>query len=125
GLRALMAAAGVDPTRVDERSLGFALAPRVNAAGRLYRADAGLELLLTDDPARAREIARELDSANRERRELELRIRHEAEAQIAAAGERSAYVIAGEGWHAGVIGIVASRLVEATGRPVVLVALDG
>jgi single-stranded-DNA-specific exonuclease len=97
----------------------------VNAAGRLYRADAGLELMLTDDPARAREIARELDGANRERRELELRIRFEAEAQIAEAGERSAYVLAGEGWHAGVIGIVASRLAEATRRPVVLVALDG
>ncbi|HEY4428840.1 MAG TPA: single-stranded-DNA-specific exonuclease RecJ [Solirubrobacteraceae bacterium] len=125
GLRALMGAAGVDPTRVDERALGFALAPRINAAGRLYRADAALELLLSDDPARAREIARELDSANRERRDLELRIRHEAEAQIARAGERSAYVLAGERWHAGVIGIVASRLVEATRRPVVLVALDG
>jgi single-stranded-DNA-specific exonuclease len=125
GLRALMAAAGVDPTRVDERSLGFALAPRVNAAGRLYRADAGLELLLTDDRARASEIARELDSANRERREIELRIRIDAEAQIAEAGERSAYVLAGEGWHAGVIGIVASRLVEQRRRPVVLIALDG
>ncbi|MCW2971437.1 MAG: single-stranded-DNA-specific exonuclease RecJ [Solirubrobacterales bacterium] len=125
GLRALMAVAGVDPTRVDERSLGFALAPRVNAAGRLYRADAGLELLLTDDPARASEIARELDAANRERREIELRIRIEAEAQIAEAGERSAYVLAGEGWHAGVIGIVASRLVEQRRRPVVLIALDG
>jgi single-stranded-DNA-specific exonuclease len=125
GLRELMAVAGVDPSRVDERSVGFALAPRLNAAGRLYRADAGLELILTEDPARARQIARELDSANRERRELETRIRFEAEAQIAELGERSAYVLASERWHAGVIGIVASRLAEQNRRPVVLIALDG
>jgi single-stranded-DNA-specific exonuclease len=125
GLRALMAVAGVDPARVDERSVAFALAPRLNAAGRLYRADAGLELLLTEDPARARAIARELDSANRERREVETRIRFQAEAQIAALGERPAYVLAGEGWHAGVIGIVASRLAERNRRPVVLIALEG
>jgi single-stranded-DNA-specific exonuclease len=125
GLRALMAVAGVDPSRVDERAVGFALAPRVNAAGRLYRADAGLELILTEDPVRARAIALELDGANRERREVETRIRFQAEAQISALGERSAYVLAGEGWHAGVIGIVASRLAERHRRPVVLVALDG
>jgi len=125
GLRALMAAAGVDCTRVDERSVAFALAPRLNAAGRLYRADAGLELLLTEDPARARAIARELDGANRERREVETRIRFQAEAQVAELGERPAYVLAGEGWHPGVIGIVASRLAERNRRPVVLIALEG
>jgi single-stranded-DNA-specific exonuclease len=125
GLRALMAVAGVDAARVNERSVGFALAPRLNAAGRLYRADAGLELILTSDEARARQIATELDSANRERREVEMRIRFQAEAQMDAIGERAAYVLAGEGWHAGVIGIVASRLVERSGRPVVMIALDG
>ncbi len=125
GLRALMAVAGVDPARVGERAIGFALAPRLNAAGRLYRADAGLELLLTEDAARAAGIARELDAANAERREIEHRIRFEAEAQMAELGERGAYVLAGESWHPGVIGIVASRLVEASGRPVVMVALDG
>jgi single-stranded-DNA-specific exonuclease len=125
GLRALMAVAGVDPAKVSERSVGFALAPRLNAAGRLYRADAGLELILTEDPARAGQIARELDDANRERRQVEMGIRHEAEAQMDALGERPAYVLAGEGWHAGVIGIVASRLVERSRRPVVLIALDG
>jgi single-stranded-DNA-specific exonuclease len=125
GLRALMAVAGVSASSVDERALGFALAPRLNAAGRLYRADAGLELILTEDGARAGEIARELDAANSERRQVELGIRYEAEAQLEALGERAAYVIAGEGWHAGVIGIVASRLVERSGRPVVLLALDG
>ena len=125
GLRALMAVAGVDPTRVDERAVGFALAPRLNAAGRLYRADAGLELILAEDPARAAEVARELDEANHERRRIELGIRFEAEAQMDALGERPAYVLSGEGWHPGVIGIVASRLVERGRRPVVLVALAG
>ncbi|HEX4435532.1 MAG TPA: single-stranded-DNA-specific exonuclease RecJ [Solirubrobacteraceae bacterium] len=125
GLRALMAVAGVDPSRIGEREIGFALAPRLNAAGRLYRADAGLELLLTEDPARAAQIARELDSANAERRQIERRIRFEAEAQMAELGERDAYVLAAEGWHPGVIGIVASRMVENSGRPVVMVALDG
>jgi single-stranded-DNA-specific exonuclease len=125
GLRALMTVARVEPGKVNERSVGFALAPRINAAGRLYRADAGLELLLTEDPLRAAQIAEELDRANGERRQTEMRIRFEAEAQVAALGERSAYVLAGEDWHAGVIGIVASRLAERHRRPVVLVALAG
>jgi single-stranded-DNA-specific exonuclease len=125
GLRALMAVARVAPGRVDERALGFALAPRLNAAGRMYRADAGLELLLTDDPLRARQVAEELDRANHERREVEQRIRWEAEAQVTELGERAAYVLAGEQWHPGVVGIVASRLAETHHRPVVLIALDG
>jgi single-stranded-DNA-specific exonuclease len=125
GLRALMEVSGVEAHRVDERSVGFALAPRLNAAGRLYRADAAIELILTEDPRRANEIARELDAANRERRQVEGRIRIAAEAQIAALGDRAAYVLAGEGWHPGVIGIVASRLAERHRRAVVLIALDG
>jgi single-stranded-DNA-specific exonuclease len=125
GLRALMAVSRVDPSKVDERSVAFALAPRLNAAGRLYRADAGLELLLTEDRLRAAQIAEELDAANSERRQVEMRIRFQAEAQMDELGEQAAYVLAGEEWHAGVIGIVASRLVERSGRPVVLIALDG
>jgi single-stranded-DNA-specific exonuclease len=125
GLRALMAVAGVDPSKANERSVAFALAPRLNAAGRLYRADAGLELILTKDSARARHIAQELDSVNRERRQVEMAIRFQAEAQMSELGERPAYVLAQDGWHPGVIGIVASRLVERSGRPVVLIALDG
>jgi single-stranded-DNA-specific exonuclease len=125
GLRALMAVAGVDPGKVNERAVGFALAPRLNAAGRLYRADAGLELVLTEDHTRAQQIARELDAANSERRQVESRIRYEAEAQLKALGEQPAYVLSGEGWHAGVIGIVASRMVELSGRPVVMIALEG
>jgi len=125
GLRALMAVARVDPAKLDERSVAFALAPRLNAAGRLYRADAPLELILTEEDLRAAQVAEELGRANHERRQVESRIRYEAEAQIAALGERSAYVLAGEDWHAGVIGIVASRLAERHRRPVVLIALSG
>jgi single-stranded-DNA-specific exonuclease len=126
GLRALMTVARVDPSRVDERAVGFGLAPRLNAAGRLYHADAALELILTEDPARAAQIAQELDRANSERRQLEQRIRAEAEAQIAEhPGTPGAHVLWGEGWHPGVIGIVASRLAESHRRPVVMVALDG
>jgi single-stranded-DNA-specific exonuclease len=128
GLRALMAVARVDPGKVDERAVGFGLAPRINAAGRLYRADAALELILTDDPVRAALVAHELDQANSERRHTELAIRVQAEAQIAKLGDpdgRSAHVLAGEGWHPGVIGIVASRLAERHRRPVVLISLAG
>ncbi|MDQ6749215.1 MAG: single-stranded-DNA-specific exonuclease RecJ [Actinomycetota bacterium] len=125
GLRALMRTAHVDPNGLDARALGFRLAPRINAAGRLHRADAGLELMLTDDEDRADAVARELDRANAERRDVETRIRFAAEAQVSRAGERSAYVLAGEDWHPGVIGIVASRIAERHHRPTVLVALDG
>jgi single-stranded-DNA-specific exonuclease len=122
GLRALMSLARVEPGKVNERAVGFGLAPRINAAGRLYRADAALELILTTDPVRAAQVAEELDRANSERRHAEQAIRFQAEAQIAQSEDRqgrSAYVLAGEGWHPGVIGIVASRLAERYRRPVV------
>jgi len=125
GLRALMAVAQVDPGAVDERSLAFRLAPRINAAGRLARADLALELLLTEDPARAERIADELDRINRERQDVETRTLFAAEAARAEHAEAPAYVLAGEGWHPGVIGIVASRMVERHHRPCVLIALDG
>lgn len=125
GLRALMKVARVDPSGLDAGAVGFRLAPRINAAGRLYRADAGVELLLTADPARAAAIADELDHANAERRLTEQRMLWEAEQQVRDLGERPGYVLAAEGWHPGVIGIVASRIVEQTNRPAVLIALDG
>jgi single-stranded-DNA-specific exonuclease len=125
GLRALMRVSRTDPSAVDAQALGFRLAPRINAAGRLRRPDAGLELLLTADSERAAEIASELDAINVERRAVEQRITWEAESQVAALGERSAYVLAGEDWHPGVIGIVASRIVERHHRPTVLIALGG
>ena len=128
GLRALMKVAGVEPQAVGERALGFALAPRINAAGRIDRPDAALELLLTEDPARALEVARELDALNVERQAVETRILSDAERLLAEAGEHAAdpvHILAGEGWHPGVVGIVASRLVERRNRPCVLIALDG
>ncbi len=125
GLRALMRVAQLDPSRVDARAVGFRLAPRLNAAGRLARADAALELLLTHDAQRAEEIAVELDRANAERRFEETRILHEAEAQVAELGDQPAYVLWGETWHPGVIGIVASRIAERHHRPALLVALRG
>jgi single-stranded-DNA-specific exonuclease len=125
GLRALMEVARVDPGTLDETAIGFRLGPRLNAAGRLYRADAGLELLLTEARERADRIAAELDDVNSERRDVETRIRFEAEAQVAEQGPAAAYVLAAEGWHPGVIGIVAARVAERHHRPAVLVALDG
>ena len=125
GLRALMDVAKVDPSTIDAGAIGFRLGPRLNAAGRLYRADAGLELLLTEDHERARAVALELDANNTERRDVETRIRFEAEAQVAEQGSAAAYVLASDGWHAGVIGIVAARIAERHHRPCVLIALDG
>ncbi len=125
GLRALMAVSRADPSALDTGTLGFRLAPRINAAGRLRRADAGLELVLTEDPARARAIAAELDAINTERRAVEQRILWEAESQVAELGERPGYVLWSEDWHPGVVGIVASRIVERQHRPAVLVALEG
>ncbi len=124
-----MATSSITPERLDESDFAFRLGPRINAAGRLYRADAGVELMLTDDPARAAEIASELDRANYERREVERGVLAEAEAarrELAPElADAAALVLAGEGWHPGVVGIVASRLVERHRRPVVLIALDG
>ena len=125
GLRALMRVSGVERGTVSEHALGFRLAPRINAAGRLQRADAALELLLTEDEGRAADVADELDLLNRERQDTETRILFEAEAARAEHPEAPAYVLAGEGWHPGVIGIVASRMVDRYHRPCVVIALDG
>ena len=126
GLQALMRAAGVDPATVDAGACGFRLGPRINAAGRLGHPRAALELLLTDDADEARRLANELEDLNRERQAVEARIFREAAQQVEAwpeaERERRAYVVAGESWHEGVIGIVASRLVERFNRPVVLIA---
>jgi single-stranded-DNA-specific exonuclease len=126
GLRALMRVAGVDPAAVDESSIGFRLAPRINASGRLCRPEAALALLLTEDDREAKLLAEELESLNRERQAVEERILREAIAEVESWPEarrrRRGYVVAGEGWHEGVIGIVASRLVERYNRPVVLIA---
>jgi len=126
GLRALMTAARVDPATVDAGAIGFRLAPRINAAGRLGHPATALELLLTDDAKEADRLAGELETLNRDRQAVEDRILREALAQVAewpeAKQRRRGYVLAGEDWHRGVIGIVASRLVERFHCPVVLIA---
>src|SRR4051794_33704255 len=126
GLQALMRAAHVDPAAVDSGAVGFRLAPRINAAGRLGHPGAALELLLTEDAETARRLADELEQLNRERQGVEDTIVRAAVAQVEgwpdAFRNRRAYVLASEEWHEGVIGIVASRLVERYHRPVVLIA---
>ena len=124
GLRALMSVAAVEPAELTEQSLGFRLGPRINAAGRMRRADAALELLLTEDAGRAAEVARELDLLNADRQQAETRILFAAEAACMPQASQGAIVVAGEGWHPGVVGIVASRLVERWRRPCVVIALD-
>jgi single-stranded-DNA-specific exonuclease len=126
GLRALMKTAGVDAAAVDAGKVGFRLAPRINAAGRLGDPSAALELLLTEDVDEARRLADRLEELNRDRQAVEDKILRAAIAQVEewpeAKRRRSAYVVWGEDWHEGVIGIVASRLVERYHRPVVLIA---
>jgi len=126
GLQALMRNAHVDPAAVDAGAVGFRLAPRINAAGRLGRPDAALELLLTTDAEEAKRLAGELETLNQDRQAVENRILRAAVAEVESWPEarqrRRGYVIWGEDWHEGVIGIVASRLVERFNRPVVLIA---
>jgi single-stranded-DNA-specific exonuclease len=126
GLQALLRSAQVDPAAVDATAVGFRLAPRINAAGRLGRPDVALELILTEDRAAADRLASELEALNRERQAVEERIMREATEIVEGWPEgkrhRRGYVLWGEAWHEGVIGIVASRLVERFNRPVVLIA---
>src|SRR5213075_145363 len=116
GLRELMKVARVDPAAVDAGTVGFRLAPRLNAAGRLGHPEAALELLLTTDSAEAVRLAHRLDELNRDRQAVE-----EVESWPEPKRRRHGYVLAREEWHEGVIGIVASRLVERYHRPVVLI----
>jgi single-stranded-DNA-specific exonuclease len=126
GLQELMRSAHVDPAAVDAGTIGFRLAPRLNAAGRLGRPEAALELLLTEEREPASQLAAQLEELNRDRQAVEQRILREAVEEIQSWPEarrnHRAYVVAGADWHEGVIGIVASRLVERYGRPVVLIA---
>ncbi len=128
GLQALARTAGLDLSRRDADAVTFGLAPRINAAGRIGSVDHALELLLCQDEGRAGELAEELDSLNARRKELEKEILKGIQRLLEARPgllDRRILFLAGEGWHPGVIGITASRMVERYGRPCVIVSLDG
>lgn len=122
GVRALMSAAGIEGTEVSPGQVGFALAPRINAAGRLGDATLALRMLISDDPEEVVELAATLNAENLRRRRIEKEILAEAlEAIETGGGEGKVLVLASETWHPGVIGIVASRLVERFCRPTILI----
>jgi single-stranded-DNA-specific exonuclease len=128
GIRALLEAARIDDRDPDAEDVAFRLAPRLNAAGRMGDAGRALELLTTADPERARALARELEGENRARREVERRILEEARARVPLDADGlppAGIVVAGDGWNAGVVGIVAARLAEEFHRPSVVIAMDG
>jgi single-stranded-DNA-specific exonuclease len=123
GLAALIDASRLTraPTCSD---LGFALGPRINAGGRVGEASLGVRLLTTGDSDEARDIAARLSALNEERRAIEAEVQEAAEAQLAAQHNRAVLTLAGRGWHPGVIGIVAGRIKEKTGKPTLVIALD-
>ncbi|MBF0272282.1 MAG: single-stranded-DNA-specific exonuclease RecJ [Magnetococcales bacterium] len=126
GLVALMAVARLRGS-LSAGQVGFQIGPRINAGGRLGQGALGAELLITDDATRAEEIAQTLEQYNHERQQLEKKILQESIAQVESQGlaeRRLGLVVAGQGWHQGVVGIVASRLVERYHRPVVVMAMD-
>lgn len=127
GLRALIRSAGLEGKPITAGRVGFVIAPRLNAVGRLGHALRGVELLLSRDEHEANAIARELEEMNVRRQEIDRQTLVEARERVLEMDLESTYgiVVAQQGWHAGVIGIVASRIVEEFGRPTVLIALDG
>ncbi len=129
GLRALMKQAGVDTAHVTTGSVGFGLAPRINAAGRMDDPKLGVELLLAKTDEEAEEKARVLDSINRERQAIEQEIYDEAMQMLADSANHfdddSVLVLSKEGWHSGIIGIVASKITEKYNKPCILISIDG
>jgi len=123
GMSALIDASRLNraPTCSD---LGFALGPRINAGGRVGESTLGVRLLTTEDPEEAREIAARLSALNEERRAIEAAVQEAAEAQLDAQHNRAVLLLAGKGWHPGVIGIVAGRIKEKTGKPSLVIALE-
>ncbi|MEA3490170.1 MAG: single-stranded-DNA-specific exonuclease RecJ [Candidatus Omnitrophota bacterium] len=128
GLKALMKVAGVEPEKLTCRHIGFALGPRINAMGRVGSANVALDLLMCADAARASEIAGILERENRNRQNIQKGILKEALERVETdvdLDNDKVIVLADEGWHPGIIGIVASRLTEEYGKPAILIALDG
>ena len=125
GIAALMAESGCDPKTVSSSSIGFMLAPRINAAGRMGQIDLALELFLTDDPVQAAEVAKALCDLNRQRQAVESEIYDQAVSMLPIGQPPEAIVLADESWHQGVVGIVASRIAEEYACPTFLICLDG
>ena len=123
GLDALITASRLSRAPICS-DLGFALGPRINAGGRVGKSDLGVRLLTTQDPQEAQEIAAELDALNQDRRVIEGGVQAEADAAVAGQGNRAVAIVSGEGWHPGVIGIVAGRLKEKLKRPAIVIAVD-
>ena len=125
GIAALMAECGCAPETVSASSIGFMLAPRINAAGRMGQIDLAVELFLTDDPDKAAEAARGLCELNRQRQAVESEIYRQAVSMLPMGKPPEASVLADESWHQGVVGIVASRIAEEYACPTFLICLDG
>ena len=125
GIRALLAEAGAAGKKISASTVGFTLAPRLNAAGRLGHADVAVRLLLTRDEREAAELAAELCRLNRERQELEHGIFEDARGLLSGEAPTAPIVLAAEGWHQGVIGIAASKLAEEFSLPAIMICLDG
>jgi len=125
GLRALIRSSGLAPGSITSQSVAFAIAPRINAAGRVQTAAAALELLLCDQRERADRLAGQLEAANTERRAIQQQVRLAAEIQVNQLGDRASYVLAGNGWHPGVVGIVAGAIARDRCRPTIVVAVNG
>ena len=125
GIAALMAESGCAPENVSASSIGFMLAPRINAAGRMGQIDLAVELFLTDDPERATEVAKQLCELNRQRQAVESEIYRQAVSMLPMGQPPEAIVLADESWHQGVVGIVASRIAEEYACPAFLICLDG
>lgn len=123
GLAALIEASRLNRAPVCS-DLGFALGPRINAGGRVGKSDLGVRLLTTEDRDEARNIASELNRLNEERRAIESAVQDEAESMIQGQHNNAVILLAGQGWHPGVIGIVAGRIKEKTGKPSIIIALD-
>ncbi len=125
GLASLIRCSGLEDKPVTSVSVGYTLAPRINASGRMGRAEVAMELLLTQDPARAEELALELCELNRERQGIEGEIFQQCVQHLTDAPQSGAIVLAGSQWHQGVVGIVASRLAEKYACPCFMICLDG
>ncbi len=123
GMAALMDASRLSRAPIAS-DLGFALGPRINAGGRIGESTLGVRLLTTRDPEEARELAEQLSHLNEERRAIEAAVQEAAEGQLGGQHDMAVHILAGTGWHPGVIGIVAGRIKEKTGKPAIVIALD-